>query len=267
MTATSALDHQAAAERVIEAFHARLDELPARIKPWYQVGQPGFEKIGAQYLRLLQELCDMTPQHRLLDMGCGIGRISIHFAPFFAPEGGYGGTDIVPEAIAWANDVFAPLHNFEFKHADIYNAFYNPSGTERAASYRFPFSDDHFDAALLTSVFTHMLPPDVTNYCRELARCVRADGRMLITTYLIDDIAKRQIKAGAANRKFLRCGINHYAPNKDNQEACIGLRESWLLGKLERSGLSLAGPIQYGAWSGRPGNSGREQDLLVLSVD
>ena len=249
------------------AFYARLDELPAHVKPWYQVGQPGFEAIGARYLDLLKELCSLKPSDRLLDVGCGIGRISVHFAPYFGPDGGYSGTDIVPEAIAWAQDVFQPLSNFEFVHTDIHNPYYNPKGKVAARTYRFPFADNSFDVALLTSVFTHMQPPDVVNYCRQLARCLRTGGRVMVTAYLIDGMAKRLMRARRSNRQFLRCGLHHYAPDRRNQEACIGLSQRWLLAAIERSGMSLAQPIQYGAWSGREGNSGREQDLLVLSVD
>ena len=254
-----------AADQVNEAFYARLDELPKRIQPWYQVGQPGFAAIGKRYLQLLQETCGLNPSSRMLDMGCGIGRISVHFAPYLKDAGCYTGTDIVPEAIEWAQSVFAPLPHFEFIHSNIHNPFYNPAGTEQASRYRFPSEDNSYDVVLLTSVFTHMLPKDVANYLRELARCTAQGGKILATAYLINDQAKSQMRAGHANRKFLRCGLWHYAPNRKNQEACMGLSEKWMLRSLRSAGLKLDRPIDYGSWSGVQPNSGREQDMMVLT--
>src|SRR4051794_41708508 len=41
--------------------------------------------------------------------------------------------------------------------ADLFNARYNPAGTQSADAYTFPYGDGRFDFALATSVFTHLL--------------------------------------------------------------------------------------------------------------
>ena len=37
----------------------------------------GFTKVGKEFLAYYKEKCGLQPQHRVLDMGCGIGRMAV----------------------------------------------------------------------------------------------------------------------------------------------------------------------------------------------
>ena len=64
--------------------------------------------------------------------------------------------------VDWAQrTITARYPNFTFQNADIFNKWYNPGGAFAASEYRFPYDDESFDFIFLTSVFTHMLAPDV----------------------------------------------------------------------------------------------------------
>lgn len=126
------------------------------------VGKGDFEKIGREFRQHFIALAGLRPEHRVLDVGCGIGRMAIPLTEYLSPAGGYWGFDIVRKGIDWCSERITPkFPNFQFRHSDVYNQHYNPGGTVRACDYRFPFEDNFFDFVFLTSVFTHMVPADL----------------------------------------------------------------------------------------------------------
>ena len=244
-------------------YEKRLIELPSGIAPWYQVGQPGFFEIGAIYVDLLQQYCGLRPDSQVLDVGCGIGRISQHLTGVLGQGGRYVGTDIVSSAIDWSRETFSGIDDFSFVHADIFNREYNRNGKARAREYRFPFADSSFDIAVLTSVFTHMLPAGTRQYLAELSRVLRPGGRVLMTFFLLNDPANAGMAAGLGNRIFHDCGQGVFSTTPRVPEAAIGQEESAVRSMLSESGFDLTGPIQYGRWSGRSDASPRDQDLII----
>src|SRR5688500_15144689 len=108
---------------------------------------------------------------RVLEVGCGIGRMAVPLIRYLRDGGKYFGIDITAEKIAYCKQsVTREAPRFRFVHADVYNKYYNPRGKLRAADYRFPFTKHSFDFIFLTSVFTHMLPEDMEHYLDEIAR-------------------------------------------------------------------------------------------------
>lgn len=79
---------------------------------------------------------------------------------------------------------------------------YNANGLVPAAEYLFPYADDTFDLAVLTSVFTHMRAAEVRHYLDEVARVLRSGGRCLITFFLLSDESRPAIGAGASDLSF-----------------------------------------------------------------
>ena len=117
--------------------------------------------------------------------------------------GRYEGFDIVEEGIAWCSEHISPRYpNFNFVHADIYNARYNPDGRIQSADFVFPYEDESFDFVLATSVFTHMLPGDVEHYLMEIVRVLRPAGRTLITFLLLNDESLRLTEADRSMLAF-----------------------------------------------------------------
>ena len=130
-----------------------------------------FAAGGRLTLAALGRVAGVTPSFHILDVGCGIGRLAVAMPGFLDADGGYEGFDIVPEGIEWCQQhIVSPHDNVRFTLADVYNKEYNPKGRVQPADYRFPYQDETFDAAVLISVFTHMLPRDVDRYVGEIAR-------------------------------------------------------------------------------------------------
>lgn len=165
-----------------------LDHLPpysVRVRSASIIGEFGgrhFAGKGEQIKRILIELGRLEPHHRVLEVGCGAGRIAFALADYLEP-GGYVGFDIDEVSIQACRE--APeLGHFQFFVADVANEVYRPAGAVDAAAYRFPLEDGQFDLVFLASVFTHMLEEECANYAREMLRVVKPGGTLAISTYL-----------------------------------------------------------------------------------
>ena len=216
------------------------------------VGKGDFEKIGKEFRAHFIDIGKLKPTDRVLDVGCGIGRMAIPLTEYLSPEGGYWGFDIVRKGIDWCNERITPRFlNFNFQHSDVYNQHYNPGGTTRAADYVFPFDDGQFDFVFLTSVFTHMVPGDLENYLKEIARVLRPGGRCLITLFLLNDISRPLITEGKSDLDF-RFDMGGYLTTKfDDPETAIAYDEQFIRGLFPRCGLAIEQPVHFGSWCGR----------------
>lgn len=236
---------------VVDTLLGRRDSLtpPRRIS---FVGRGRFTETGEEFLRYFVSLCALRPDERVLDVGCGIGRMAIPLTRFLSPAGSYDGFDIVPQGIEWCNSRIAARHpNFRFQLADVHNPEYNPGGRYRAAEYRFPFEAETFDFVFLTSVFTHMLPPDMERYLEEIARVLRPGGRCLITWFLMNGESLQSVESGSADLDFRHDFGDYRAVDGSVPEKAVAYAEHFVLDRYRRTGLRQDLPIRYGTWCGR----------------
>src|SRR5262249_46142163 len=152
--------------------------------------------IGELHLEMFVRHGRLKPSDRVLDVGCGAGRVALVLARYLT-SGSYDGFDISRASIDWCQENITPRWpNFRFQLADVYNEFYNPAGRSRPRRYRFPYPSATFDFVFLTSVFTHMLPHDLIPYLSEIARVMKPGGRCLITFFLHNPETAANIRAG-----------------------------------------------------------------------
>ena len=215
-------------------------------------GSGDFREIGVRFLRHFIELGDLKPNHTVLDVGCGIGRMAVPLTGYLSKEGSYTGFDIVPTGIKWCTRVISSrFPNFTFALADIRNDTYNPTGHSEASDYRFPYPDNHFDFTLLTSIFTHLLPHDLENYLSEITRTLKPGGRCLITYCLVTPDVMPYIQSGETQPVFTHDLGDYWTNDPDHPESAIAYPDSFIRSLYGRFGLTIAEPVRYGSWSGR----------------
>jgi SAM-dependent methyltransferase len=228
-------------------------------------GADSFLIAGAHMLNSLRNYVGLKPHEAILDIGCGVGRTAIHLVPYLGAIGQYRGFDIVKDSVEWCRAAISKDHpNFEFTHADIFNGRYNPNGTERSNTFRFPYADQTFDVAFLDSVFTHMYRQDVVHYAAEITRVLKHGGRCLASFFILDAIA-RQLMSG----KRSAFNFNHPVPSggfttaPECPEIAIAFEEKDAISIFEAAGLHPRPPVIHGGWSGRENGVG-QQDYLIL---
>jgi SAM-dependent methyltransferase len=227
------------------------------------VGRGDFERTGKEYLAHFQVLGGLQPGDRVLDMGCGIGRMAIPLMGYLDDSGSYAGFDVGRAMIRWCRrEITARRPDFEFTWAPVYNQKYNPFGTISAVEFRFPYENGSFDFIFATSLFTHLVRAETEHYLRETARVLRPGGTCLLTFFALDEHAEREMTAGRASFDFRHPIEGGFTTDPSQPEEAIAFRASDLREMLAAAGLEVQEPIRFGLWSNHPeGPAG--QDVVI----
>lgn len=225
------------------------------------VGAGEFRQVGQEFLGHFVNLAGLAPDERVLDVGCGIGRMAVPLTGYLSARGSYDGFDIVARGVKWCQQAITPqFPRFRFQHADVRNRTYNPGGRVAPEAFRFPFDDASSDLVFLTSVFTHMLPSEVEHYLGEIARVLAPGGRCLATMFLLNEGSLA--KGGRAQQLFPhQQGVYRIASDRVPENA-VAFDEDWALDAFRHAGLAPRLPVHYGAWSGRT-EGASYQDIVV----
>lgn len=243
------------------AIHGQL-----HLPPWWlrDVGGNNFEATGREFLGHFISLAQLEPDEHVLEIGCGSGRMALPLTSYLSQRGSYTGMDITSASIQWCREHITRRYaNFQFLHADLYNKRYNPGGRYHTKDYRFPFPDQNFDFIILTSVFTHLLPEDLENYLREVARLTRPNGRSLVTFFLLNDTQQQLAQEGRNDIAFKYGSGPYRIRSEDTPESAVAYNESYLREAIARCGLELTEPAYYGVWSGRAEGLSYQDILLI----
>jgi len=190
----------------------------------------------------------LRPEHRVLDVGCGIGNLAIGLLDYL--DGGYDGLDVHSEAVRWCQSAITRRKpSFRFHHADVVSWAYNPKGSIQPSVYRFPFQDSTFDFVFLGSVFTHLLPDAVARYVCEISRILAPGGVSVASYFLLNDESRRGVDAGSS---FLSFAVAHASGScrlHDARvpEAAVALDETFVRSAHDAASLEIV-DVRRGRW-------------------
>ncbi len=162
----------------------QIRDLPEQYLPGIGIGD--FIHEGNDLVCLLESVGGLHHDDKVLDIGCGLGRVAIPLQRLLA-DGSYDGLDIVADIIRWNTiNITGVSPNFRFKHLDVRNSTYNPNGSLDPEYVTFPYPNESFSFAFATSLFSHLLEEATRRYLEELARVLRPRGRALLTFFLLN---------------------------------------------------------------------------------
>jgi SAM-dependent methyltransferase len=239
----------------------RRREMPLPPRHLSFVGGGDFEATGREFLGHFTALGGLHPGDRVLDIGCGIGRMALPLTGYLQ-GGSYAGFDVGREMVRWCSrNISSRWPNFEFTWAPIYNAKYNPFGDVAGAEFRFPHDDAGFDFAFATSLFTHLQRDETRHYLAETGRVLRPGGSCLLTFFLLTPESEAEVAAGRADFDFAHEVDGGRTTDPRQPEEAIAFRTEVLHELLAEAGLRVRA-IHRGSWANAPG-APTMQDIVV----
>jgi SAM-dependent methyltransferase len=238
--------------------------LPVPPREMIFCGDGDFRAIGAEFLGHFVRLGDLRATDRVLDIGCGIGRMAVPLTQFLSEGGSYTGIDIVADGIAWCQKSISPVYPaFQFRHLDLRHPLYNPNGEARADSVRIPLADHSYDFIFLVSVLTHVDEAVLLNYAQEIGRLLAPGGRCFTTSFLFNPPAREALRDGKGRLPFAANAEGpEFHADPETPMAAVGFDEDFFLEKFLRFQMKRHRPAVYGSWSGRP--STVFQDICIF---
>lgn len=209
-----------------------------------------YRLAGDMNVEAFKDLAGLRPDASFLDIACGCGRVARALARYFGPSASYEGFDAAKKPVEWAQSVITQkFPNFHFRTADTFNKRYNPLGKTGASELIFPYEDNKFDFAFAGSLYTHMVPEEITNFVTETKRVLKPGGKTLATFCLLNEKTLPIVVEGKSMPRLVyRYGDCMVRTPKDPAHF-IAQPESWVRSLYAKAGLEIVEPILRGTWA------------------
>ena len=143
-----------------------------------------FQSCVVEATRLTAQL-GYRPGSKVLDVGCGLGRLATGMIAQFGERANYLGLEPNRDFYEWCSSTIEPAHpSYQFVHVDIASELYNPDGTIDGATLSLPVPDSSIDIVYCWGVFTNAIEEHVSRYISEFQRVVATDGRIFLTAFV-----------------------------------------------------------------------------------
>jgi SAM-dependent methyltransferase len=212
-----------------------------------QVGPPGvFFDVGIYTMGRLN-MAGLTPDHDVLDIGCGVGRTARFLCGYLHDTSMYRGFDIMRDLVEWDQQHITTAYpNFQFTFTPLFNAAYQPDRSlPSAATFRFPYPDESFDFVVAHSVFTHLDPEASANYLREVRRVMRPEGRSYATWFLFNGDPAGNVNPLVAGMHLDPSG-QFAVFDPDVPDTAVGYEASFVRESYRTAGLRIVEPVHPG---------------------
>jgi ubiquinone/menaquinone biosynthesis C-methylase UbiE len=148
---------------------------------------------GRQLRASIADRLNLGSGDRVLDVGCGTGRLAVVLAQRVGPNGSVNGIDPAREMVAWATA--------NARRAGVAATF------QQAFAQQLPFSDASFDALTCTLALHHVADHARPTAVAEMYRVLRPGGTLLIG----------ELQASSRGRRWPR--LHHFGADDTIEQA------------------------------------------------
>jgi SAM-dependent methyltransferase len=169
-----------------------------------------------------------TKRSRVVDVGCGLGRLATGMLVEFG-DVEYLGLDVDKYFVEWCKQNIEAYHpTYRFIHLDVVNELYNPEGTVDGDRIHLPVESASADIVYMWGVFTNMGPEQVEIYASEISRIAREGAACFLTAFVEDDVPQVTLNPTG------------YVPYDCNAPlVAVRYNTQWLFSAFRRHGLRV----------------------------
>lgn len=200
---------------------------------------------------------------RVLDIGCGCGRLAIPFS-YYLDSGRYYGVDVWDAGIEWCRKhLLGDRKHVEFQCLGSNNNYYfGQYDASVRNDYRMPrIADKSIDLVFAISVFTHLVERDVRSYLSEITRVLDEQGAAYISAFVIDEYFTEFVEKTGKHKSVKRYKPGAFYAYR-GQDFFAGYTERKWRKMFKRHGLKVVS-YEVGSWAAKPG-ARTFQDIFVV---
>jgi 2-polyprenyl-3-methyl-5-hydroxy-6-metoxy-1,4-benzoquinol methylase len=132
---------------------------------------------------------------KIIDFGCGHGKLAPVSTFFTHPEGEYVGIDIQESYINYCRRKYSQLPRVRFHVSKDYNPFYpqRQSAVTENKSYGSDWNvpPDSIDIVIALSVFTHLQEADAFGYINKIHTIIKPNALAILTCHIVEEPRKQ----------------------------------------------------------------------------
>jgi SAM-dependent methyltransferase len=250
-----------------------IENVPNEI--WGEVGDSFTNWVYQQgFFAALIKCFTRNESVKIVDFGCGHGKLAPVSVFFTHPEGEYLGIDIQESYINYCRRKYVQLPRVKFHVSKDYNPLYSPQQQSAVADSKsyggdWPVSAESIDVVIAISVFTHLREADAFGYINKIHNILKPDTLAILTCHIVEEPRKQPGFIFKYNPflvslfKFitpLPTSYNWFTSNPALPESGIAMNMAGLNGLIQ--GKFKVERIMRGSATG--GNDPLPQDVVVL---